>query len=170
MPPTSNDPAGAYRLASPVTATERPLLLCQVGSLVCALPLEHISETMRPLPLEPFHGMPSFVDGLSIIRGAPVPVVDLARLLGNDSDARRTRLVVVKVSERRVALSVEQVIGVRAVDVAANRALPPLLGSARADFVAAVGSLDARLLVVLESALILPTSTWASLDSGSGEA
>jgi purine-binding chemotaxis protein CheW len=141
-----------------------------VGSLVCALPLEHISETMRPLPLEPFHGMPPFVDGLSIIRGAPVPVVDLARLLGNDSGARRTRLVVVKVSERRVALSVEHVIGVRSLDVAANGALPPLLAGARGEFVAAVGSLDAHLLVVLESALMLPASTWASLDSRAGEA
>jgi purine-binding chemotaxis protein CheW len=167
---SGTDASSPYRLASPVAGTERPLLLCQVGALICALPLEHISETMRPLPLEPLHGMPPFVAGLSIIRGAPVPVVDLALLLGNDSSARRTRLVVVKVSERRVALSVEQVIGVRSLDVAANGALPPLLGSAGADFVAAVGSLDARLLIVLESALILPASAWASFDSGSGEA
>jgi purine-binding chemotaxis protein CheW len=169
MPPSS-DAARAHRLVSPATGSERPLLLCRVGSLVCALPLEHISETMRLLPLEPFHGMPPFVDGLSIIRGAPVPVVDLARLLGNDSGARRTRLVVVKVSERRVALSVERVIGVRSLVVAANSALPPLLGDARGDFVAAVGTLDTHLLVVLESALILPASTWASLDNGAGEA
>jgi purine-binding chemotaxis protein CheW len=168
--PSRSDASTASRLASKIAGTERTALLCQVGSLVCGLPLEHISETMRPLPLEPFHGMPPFVDGLSIIRGAPVPVVDLARLLGNDNGARRTRLVVVKVHERHVALSVEQVIGVRSIDVTASDALPPLLGSARADFVSAVGSLDAHLLVVLESGLILPASTWASLDSGSGEA
>ena len=83
MPP-SLDVLPAHGLAAPATGSERSLLLCQVGSLVCALPLEHISETMRPLSLQPFHGMPPFVDGLSIIRGAPVPVVDLARLLGND--------------------------------------------------------------------------------------
>jgi purine-binding chemotaxis protein CheW len=145
-------------------------LLCQVGSLICALPLQHIRETMRPLPLEPFNGMPSYVDGLSIIRGAPVPVVDLARLLGNESAARRTRLVVVKVQRRHVALSVERVIGVRALDSVASGVLPPLLGDARADFVSAVGALDAHLLVVLESGLILPDSTWASLENGAGEA
>ena len=145
-------------------------LLCQVGSLICGLPLEHISETMRPLPLEPFAGMPAFVDGLSIIRGAPVPVVDLARLLGNDSNARRTRFVVVKVRERHVALSVERVIGVKSLAAIVSGALPPLLASARADFVSAVGSLDEHLLVVLESGLILPASTWTSLENGAGKA
>ncbi|HEY5374689.1 MAG TPA: chemotaxis protein CheW [Polyangiaceae bacterium] len=145
-------------------------LLCQVGSLVCGLPLEHISETMRPLPVQPFDGMPAFVAGLSIIRGAPVPVVDLARLLGNDSSARRTRFVVVKVRERRVALSVERVIGVKSLAALVSGALPPLLASAHADFVSAVGSLDAHLLLVLESGLILPASTWTSLENGVGEA
>ena len=148
----------------------RAALLCQVGSLICGLPLEHISETMRPLPVQPFDGMPAFLAGLSIIRGAPVPVVDLARLLGNDSSGCRTRFVVVKVRERRVALSVERVIGVKSLAAIVSGALPPLLGSACADFVSAVGSLDAHLLVVLESGLILPASTWTSLENGAGKA
>jgi purine-binding chemotaxis protein CheW len=169
MPP-SPDALPLHRLASPAVGTESRALLCQVGSLICALPLEHISETMRSLPLEPLQGMPHFVAGLSIIRGVPVPVVDLARLLGNDDGAPRTRLVVVRARERRVALSVEHVIGIRLLDVAANGALPPLLGGARADFVAAVGSLDAHLLVVLEGGLILSAAAWASLESSSGEA
>jgi purine-binding chemotaxis protein CheW len=154
-------------LAQPST---RSALLCRVASLICGLPLEHVRETMRPLPLEPFGGMPAFVDGLSIIRGVPVPVVDLARLLGNESNARRARLVVVKVAQRHVALSVEQVIGVRALEVAAGAVLPPLLASARTDFVSVVGALDARLLLVLESALILPSAIWQSLEAQAGEA
>jgi purine-binding chemotaxis protein CheW len=114
--------------------------------------------------------MPPFVDGLAIIRGAPVPVVDLARLLGNDSRVTRTRFVVVKVSERRVALAVERVIGVRALDGFVTRGLPPLLSGAGAEFVASVASLDAHLLVVLESGLILPESVWTTLDRGAGGA
>jgi purine-binding chemotaxis protein CheW len=144
--------------------------LCAVGSLICALPLPYVSETMRPLPCEPVLGMPPFVDGLAVIRGAPVPVVDLARLLGTDSRAARTRFVVVKVSERRVALSVERVIGVRALDTLFTRGLPPLLSRAGVEFVASVASLDAHLLVVLESGLILPESVWTTLDRGAGAA
>jgi purine-binding chemotaxis protein CheW len=161
MPATSDAPG-----ILPAVRAKRVALLCQVGSLVCGLAVEHVSETMRPLPLEPLDGMPPFVAGLAIIRGAAVPVVDLARLLGHDSSARRTRFVVVKVDERRVALAVERVIGVRVLDAVATSSMPPLLGDASADFVAAVGSLDARFLMILESTRILPASLWATLERG----
>ncbi|MEO7036751.1 MAG: chemotaxis protein CheW [Polyangiaceae bacterium] len=148
----------------------RSTLLCQVGSLVCGLPLEHIIETLRPLPLLPFDGMPPFVSGLSVIRGAPVPVVDLGRLLGNEQSATRGRWVLARTQDRRVALAVEQVIGVRTLSTPSLSALPPLLGEASAEFVSRVGALDVRLLVVLESGRVLPESAWASLQVGGGRA
>ena len=131
-------------------------LLCQVGSLVCGLPLEHIIETLRPLALSPFEGMPPFVMGLSVIRGTPTPVVDLGRLLGNEGSARRGRWVLARAQGRRVALAVEQVIGVRTLATSLLSALPSLLGEASAEFVSRVGSLDERVLVMLESGRVLP--------------
>ncbi len=148
----------------------RAVLLCQVGLLVCALPLEHVSETMRPLPLEPLAGTAPFIAGVSIIRGTPVPVVDLARLLGNGTDELRTRLVVVKVGERRAALSVGSVIGVRALESSAVSELAPLLAGASAEVITAVGSLDARLLLILETSRMLPDSSWAGLEAGGSPA
>jgi purine-binding chemotaxis protein CheW len=123
---------------------------------------------MRPLPLEALKEMPSFVEGLSIVRGAPVPVVDLARLMGHESKARRTRFVVVRVHQRYVALAVDRVIGVGAIPLGAT-ALPSLLGEANAELIAAVGSLDARLLVVLKSGLILPEAAWQAFEARGGE-
>ncbi len=146
------------------------VLLCQVGLLVCALPLEHVSETMRPLPVEPISGTAPFIAGVSIVRGGPVPVVDLARLLGTASDELRTRLVVVRVGERNAALLVGRVIGVRSLESSTLSELPPLLRSASAEVVTAVGSLDARLLLLLETSRMLPDPSWANLDTGGAEA
>ncbi len=136
---------------------------------MCGLPLEHISETMRPLPLEPINGMPPFVLGLSIIRGAPLPVVDLPHLMGQESGARRTRLVVVKVKERCVALAVDLVLGIGRTPGDAA-ALPPLLRDANAEFVSTVASLDSQLLVLLESGLILAASAWQAFENRGGSA
>jgi purine-binding chemotaxis protein CheW len=67
------------------------MLLCQVGSVVCCLPLESVSETMRSLAVDAVAGMPAFVAGVSIVRGAPLPVVDLAKLLGDENGSARSR-------------------------------------------------------------------------------
>jgi purine-binding chemotaxis protein CheW len=146
------------------------VLLCRVGSMVCALPLAHVVETLRPLPLEALSGTEPFIEGVSIIRGCPVPVVDLARLLGIVTDALWTRLVVVRVGERNAALSVGGVIGVRSLERSTLTELPPLLRRASAEVVAAVGLLDARLLLVLETSRVLPDSGWGSLETGGAEA
>jgi hypothetical protein len=36
-----------------------PSLLCVVGGRSCALPLTHVTENMRALPIEPFAGAPA---------------------------------------------------------------------------------------------------------------
>src|ERR1700730_16243911 len=130
-------------------------LICRVQTRLCALPLEHVVETLRPLPVEPVAGGPPFVLGLAVIRGAPLPVVDSARLLGAD-DARAGRFVTVNAGNRRVALAVDCVLGVRAVAPESLHALPPLLHQADTDVIAAIGLLDAELLLVLRSARLLP--------------
>ena len=162
---------GAEQTGVSGSSKPRPLaLLCRVGVIVCALPLEQVSETMRPLPVAAVNGMPSFMDGVAVVRGSPVPVVDLARLLGRPDDEPRARFVVVKVDQRYVALAVPQVIGVRPLDPASVGALPPLLEGTSAEFVAGIGVLDAHLLVVLKSWRILPASIWEGLESGGVDA
>jgi purine-binding chemotaxis protein CheW len=138
-------------------------VLCRVGSVVCALPAEHVSETMRPLPVEPLAGMPPFIAGLAIVRGVPIPVVDLARLLGGSDPLRATRFVTIRIGDRHAAMAVDSVLGVRAVRADALHELPPLLGGAGADAVDAVGTLDANLVLVLRSARIVPPVVWEAL-------
>jgi len=61
------------------------LLLFRIGGRLCALRLESVLETMRPLPVEPMAGTPPFVLGISIVRGVAMPVVDPARLFGTSA-------------------------------------------------------------------------------------
>ncbi|HEY2928565.1 chemotaxis protein CheW [Piscinibacter sp.] len=139
-------------------------LICRVQARLCALPLAHVVETLRALPVEAVVGAPHFVRGLAVIRGAPVPVVDTARLLGEHAGTGG-RFVTVTVGERRVALAVDSVLGVRPVPAGSLHQLPPLLQEAGADVVAAIGLLDAELLLVLHSTRLLPDDAW-----GAGEA
>jgi purine-binding chemotaxis protein CheW len=139
-------------------------LLCRVGPWLCALPLEHVLETMRPLPIESLPGSPPFVQGLSMIRGAPVPVVDAGALLNSGDPSKPTRFVSVKAGHRQVVLAVEEVLGVRDLQAASLRDLPPLLGEVGTGVVSAVGALDSALLLVLQAARIVSEAQWKSLE------
>jgi purine-binding chemotaxis protein CheW len=141
------------------------MLLCRVGSRLCGLSTEHVGETMRPLPVEAFADMPAFILGLSIIRGAPTPVVDVATLLLGTAERRAPRrFVTMRVGVRRIALAVDEVVGVRAVPSSCLGELSPLIGETSAQIAEAIGTLDGDLLVVLENARIVPPSVWAALE------
>lgn len=141
-----------------------PVLVVTVGGRTCAIPLHHVAETMRPLPIERVAGTPNFVRGVSVIRGAPTPVVDLGALLKNgEPSATYGRFVTMKLGERRVAMGVDNVVGVRNLESTEIGELPPLLGDAAADLIEAIGTRDAQLLVVLRAARIVPVEVWPTL-------
>ena len=153
-------------MASPEDSAIVRSLLCRVRERLCSLPLEHVVETMRPLPVECLAGAPPFVCGVSIIRGAAIPVVDMGILLGTDDPPKPTRFVTIRTGrtgENQVALSVEEVLGVRELAPDSLRELPPLLGETAADVVYAIGTLDTNLLFALQAARIVPDSVWQAI-------
>jgi purine-binding chemotaxis protein CheW len=142
--------------------TQASWLLCRAGTMLCALPVDQVLEIMRSLPLEPFAAAPQYVLGLSIIHGAPVPVVDIGRLLGCAA-AQPTRLVTVEAGGRTIALAMRSVIGITEFGAAAFEQLPPLLQDAGADAVAAVGARDSELLIFLRASRMVPEQVFDAL-------
>lgn len=141
-----------------------PALIVTVGRRAYAIGLQHVAETMRPLAIEAIAGMPEFVRGVSVIRGTPMPVVDLQVLLKTgEHSAAYGRFVTVKVGERRVALAVDGVVGVRHLDPAQMGELPPLLQDIDANLVEAIGTCDAQFLMVLRTAHLVPDDVWTTL-------
>jgi len=142
-------------------------LIVTVGTRACAIPLQYVAETMRPLAIEPISGTPEFVRGVSVIRGAPIPVVDLKMLLENgENNSAGGRFVTLKVGERRIALAVDGVVGLRKLDSAQIGELPPLLRDVGADLIEAIGTSDAQLLIVLRATRLVPNDVWATLAAG----
>jgi purine-binding chemotaxis protein CheW len=132
-----------------------PWLLCRAGPHLCALPLEQILEVMRPLRTEALADAPPFVRGVAVIRGGPVPVIDLARLLGRGK-AAVTRYVTVRAGERILALAVGEVLGLKRDDEAGARTTVPLMREAAQDSVAAIGTLDSEALLFLTTLRLWP--------------
>jgi purine-binding chemotaxis protein CheW len=139
-------------------------LVFRSDSKICVLPLGHIVEVLRPLQIQPIADAPLGVEGLSVIRGEAVPVLDLPMLLGGSRGARG-RWIVVRAGERRVALAVDAVIGIRELSASAWTELPPLVRDAGA-IIDAVAILDEQVLLVLKTGNLVPEAVWESLTRG----
>jgi purine-binding chemotaxis protein CheW len=137
-------------------------LIVTLQSRVCALPLSQVIETMRPLPVEPIAGVPSFVRGVAIIRGIPTPVVDLGAMLGAPCEEMQ-RFVTVRCADKQVALCVNTVLDVRNLEEATIQELPPLLRGASKDVVEMIGTLDEQFLMILRTGWQLPDEVWQAM-------
>ncbi len=125
-----------------MTPNGRQALVVRAAERVCALPLAHSVETMRPLRSDPISGMPPFVRGVSIIRGEPVPVLDLATLLSGKPGREVSRFVLLQVEKKRFALAVEAVVGIRSLSLPTK--------TERAELIEVMGALDRELLVSVD--------------------
>ena len=141
----------------------RKALILGVQTRMCAVPLSHVIETMRPLPTEVISGVPEFVRGVAIIRGIPTPVVDLGAVMGASSEHGGERFVTVRAGSRQVALLVSTVLGIRDLDALTMNELPPLLQGASQDAIETIGTLDERLLEVLQDGWKLPEEVWQAV-------
>jgi purine-binding chemotaxis protein CheW len=82
-------------------------------------------------------------------------VVDAGLLFGEHT-VRPERLVAIRAGDRLIALAFAAVLGLRSIGTDSAAELPPLLREAAGEVVTAVATLDAELLLVLNTARIVP--------------
>jgi len=134
-------------------------LVFRAGPLLCALRLDEILETMRPMETLPLAGTPAFVLGISVLRGVPTPVLDVSRLLGGGAGDPR-RFLTVRTERGAVALATGEVIGISTVDFESAGGHPALLGGASSRLVAGVDTVGAEPLLLLQSMRAVPDEVW----------
>ena len=142
------------------------MVLVRSGNLFCALPLASVIETLRSPPVTAIGGSPEWVQGVAVIRGATVVIVDLGILLGSSSaDVKQARVVTLRVGGRVIGLAVESIVGVREFDRTTLSEVPPLLLQAHPQVLTAIGLLDGELMQVLDGARIIPEEELGRLEN-----
>lgn len=137
-----------------------------------AIPIVKVREVVEFLGMTRIPLSPAVVPGVLNLRGAVVPVIDLAVRFGKRATevGRRTCVVIVEMRAEETV----QLVGVlvdsvsEALEVSADRFEPrPLFGAGlRAEFVAGMLNLEGRFVVVLEPSSVLSMSELERLVSG----
>lgn len=136
--------------------------MCRIAAQPIAVPIAAVEETLRPLVVEKLSGVPDYVLGCAIVRGGPMPVISGSRLLGFEGGASQ-RWLTLKVDDRRVALAVDEVVGLRDFASAARSQLPPLLRD-KSDIFSSLATLDAELLLILRHTKLVSDLVWTQFD------
>ncbi|WP_409525198.1 chemotaxis protein CheW [Nitrincola sp. MINF-07-Sa-05] len=134
-----------------------------------AIGILRIKEIIEYGQLTEVPNMPSFIRGVINLRGAVVPVVDLTARFNKGSTAltRRTCIVIIEV----INAEEQQVIGVmvdavnEVLEIAPGEIEPaPSFGARiRADFIAGMGKVDGRFIILLDVDKVLSVDELAQL-------
>lgn len=154
---------------TPAPAAGVSALVFRAGPLYCALPLAEVVETMRPLTTRPLAGTPPYVRGLTVLRGAPTPVIDVTRLL-TGVDGEIDRYVAVRAGRGPIACATGPVLGVREIDVAPPEGPAALFTGVSKALIAAVGTVGTEPLLLLHSIAAVPDEVWEAAGGTPAEA
>lgn len=94
------------------------ILVFAVGGRQYALELFRVQRVVRMVEITPFSGLPAIVAGVVNIRGEVIPVISLRRCcaLPERGIELSDRLIIVNLERRRVALWVDDVLGLQEFD------------------------------------------------------
>ena len=119
-----------------------------------------VREVMRTPPITVAPDMPPAVKGMVSLRGALVPVVDLAEYVGVQRDSPRDIMIVTEYNGRTQGFLVEAVDTILRLDWAQMRVPPEMLTTHMGGLVTAVTELpDGRLVMMLDVERVLAETT-----------
>lgn len=153
--------AQSVAISAVAAAEPSQYLIFSLGAESFAIDILHIKEIIEYGSLTEVPMMPEAVRGVINLRGAVVPVIDLAALFGRarTQAGRRTCTVIVEAGQAGqrhdvgvVVDAVNEVIEIAAADIEPA----PAFGSGlRTDFIAGMGKLNGRFVIILDIERVL---------------
>lgn len=151
-------------------------LTFQLGAEVFALDIRSVREIIQHAPPTPVPLMPDFVRGVINLRGAVVPVIDLAARFGRPParPGKKTCVVIfdaLRQGERtELGLMVDAVSEVAELPAEAIEPTPGFGTAVQRDFIRGIGRIDGRFVVLLDPDRAFDVDDMAQLCQASHEA
>ncbi len=128
---------------------------------VYAINILHIREIIQYDNLTKVPMVPSFIAGVINLRGRVVPVIDLASRFGKQATelSKRTSIVIIELTGEGqsllIGIMVDIVNEVLEIENAQIEPAPSFGSSIRTDFIAGMGKIDSRFLILLDVERVL---------------
>ncbi len=168
------------KAAMAVPAGESPAqyLTFQLGGEMFAVGILNVKEIIEYGHLTEIPMMPAFIRGVINLRGAVVPVIDLAARFGGKTTqvARRTCIVILEVIDQDlrsdIGIMVDAVSEVLEIPAAEIEPPPSFGARIRADFISGMGKVAGKFVIILNIHNVLSIeeiSELSRMEGGTGE-
>ncbi|UXY16329.1 chemotaxis protein CheW [Chitiniphilus purpureus] len=173
--PTTTNPGGT---ALAVQGVSRQYLTFTLAGELFAMPIEQIREIIEFSGLTEIPLMPAFLRGVINVRGAVVPVIDLAVRFGRPRTeiARRTCIVILELEQEGLLLLlgvlVDAVNEVLTVEPGQVEPRPSFGAKIRAEFIEGMINLNERFVIALDIHQVLSVeelTTLIGMAAGEGQ-
>ena len=154
---TATDSPPATKAALPVATAGSPAqyLTFQLGGEMFAVGILNVKEIIEYGHLTEIPMMPAFIRGVINLRGAVVPVIDLAARFGGKTTqvARRTCIVIIEVVDQDfrsdIGILVDAVSEVLEIPASEIEPPPSFGAKIRADFIFGMGKVSGKFVIIL---------------------
>ena len=146
-----------------------------LGGEMFAIGILHIKEIIEYGQLTTVPMMPVFIRGVINLRGAVVPVVDLSARFGRQSTeiTRKTCIVIIEArtgeEKQDVGVVVDAVSEVLEIPAGEIEPAPSFGAKIRAEFIAGMGKVDGKFVILLNVDKVLSVDEMAMLSEMSGQ-
>ena len=144
---------------------EHQLVVFELGKEHYAVDISAVESIIKMQPITVVPHTPSFVEGVTNLRGSVLPVIDLRKRFGlaMDTISKNSRIVVIALGTTKVGMIVDAVSEVMRVPDDAIEPPPPMVTSIETTFITGIAKIETKLVILLELAKVLSMEQQAEL-------
>lgn len=146
---------------------ERQLVVFRLHNEEFGVEITDVREIVKPRHITRLPHVDDYIEGVTNLRGEVIPVICLRKRFGIEAqeNTQDTRIIILEVNDSMVGFVVDAVTETLRLPESAIEPPPTSISGLRADYLAGVGQLDDRLLILLEVDKILTSEEQIQLES-----
>lgn len=146
---------------------EKQLVVFRLYNEEFGVEIIEVREIVKPRHITRLPHVDDYIEGVTNLRGEVIPVISLRKRFGLEpqEETQDTRIMMLEVKDNMVGFIVDAVTETLRLPENAIDPPPSNIAGIKADYLAGVGKLDERLLILLEVDKILSTDEQIQLQS-----
>lgn len=146
---------------------ERQLVVFRLHNEEFGVEITDVREIVKPRHITRLPHVADYIEGVTNLRGEVIPVICLRKRFGLEpqEETQDTRIIILEINDGQVGFIVDAVTETLRLPENAIEPPPSSIAGLRADYLAGVGKLEDRLLILLDVDKILSTDEKIQLQS-----